>query len=44
MTQEFIALDSVYTYWIDQVKNNFSLTEMTYILNHFNSEVGGNKQ
>ena len=41
MTQEFITLDSVYTYWIDQVKNNFSLTEMTHILNHFNSEVGG---
>ena len=40
ITQEFVTLDSVYTYWIDQVKKNFSLTETRHILNHFNSEVG----
>ena len=40
MTQEFNTLESVYTYWIDQVKKNFSLTEIAFILDHFNSEVG----
>ena len=40
VTQEFKTLDSVYTYWIDQVKKNFSLNELTYIFNHLNSEVG----
>ena len=40
VTQEFNSLESVYTYWIDQVKKNFTLTEITFILDHFNSEVG----
>ena len=39
MTQEFNTLESVYTYWIDQIKKIF-LTEIAFILDHFNSEVG----
>ena len=40
MTKNFNTLDSVYEYWVEQVENKFTLAEMTYILNHFNSEVG----
>lgn len=40
MTKNFNTLDSVYAYWVEQVENKFTLAEMTYILNHFNSEVG----
>ena len=40
ITKSFNNLDSVYTYWIDQINEKFSLLELTDILNHFNSEVG----
>ena len=43
MTQEFKTLESVYTYWIDQIKKIFS-TEIAFILDHLILKLEASKQ